>query len=128
MAKSSANSRRATPLSADEAKALVDLMDAAFENFGAAGLIPPPIIDDLEQAIGMYMIGRHLGWKVLVLVHNKRTIRKFENIVGVPIREMFPEEGPAADRSLGYKFAKSLSNFWKAVSGEVSVPNRRQIN
>ena len=30
----------------------------------------------------MYLHGRHLDWKVLVLVHNKRTLRKYEKILG----------------------------------------------
>lgn len=75
--------------------------------------------DELEAAIGMLHLGDHLGWKPLVLIHNKRTIRKYEEILGINIREFFPEEGPSADRSLGYKIAKKIGNFWKAVSGEV---------
>ncbi|WP_153116412.1 hypothetical protein [Rhodocyclus tenuis] len=76
-------------------------------------------LDELEAAIGMLHMGDHLGWKPLVLVHNKRTIRKYEEVLGINIREFFPEEGPSAHRSLGYKIAKKLGNFWKAVSGEV---------
>lgn len=76
-------------------------------------------IDELEAAFGLLHMGDHLGWKPLVLVHNKRTIRKYEEILGINVREFFPEEGPSADRSLGYKISKKLGSFWKAVSGEV---------
>lgn len=75
--------------------------------------------DELEAALGLLHLGDHLGWKPLVLIHNKRTIRKYEEILGINLREFFPEEGPSADRSLGYKVAKKLGNFWKAVSGEI---------
>jgi hypothetical protein len=75
--------------------------------------------DDLEAAIGMLHMGAHIGWKPLVLIHNKRTIRKFEEILNVEIREIFPGEGPSADRLLGYKIAKKIGNFWRAVSGDV---------
>ena len=75
--------------------------------------------DELEAAIGMLHIGDHTGWKPLVLIHNKRTIRKYEEILGITIREFFPEEGPSATRSIGYNIAKKIGNFWKAVSGEV---------
>ncbi|MRD73629.1 hypothetical protein GH865_10245 [Rhodocyclus tenuis] len=75
--------------------------------------------DELEAALGMLHLGDHLGWKPLVLIHNKRTIRKYEEILGINVREFFPEEGPSAHRSLGYRIAKKLGNFWKAVSGEV---------
>lgn len=76
-------------------------------------------IDELEAAIGMLHLGDHIGWKPLVLIHNKRTVRKYEEILGIEIREFFPPEGPSARRSLGYMVAKKIGNFWKAVSGEV---------
>lgn len=75
--------------------------------------------DELEAALGMLHLGDHLGWKPLVLIHNKRTIRKYEEILGINIREFFPEEGPSAERSMGYRIAKQIGNFWKAVSGEI---------
>ena len=75
--------------------------------------------DEFEAALGMLHVGDHLGWKPLVLIHNKRTIRKYEEILGIQIREFFPPEGPSAERSIGYKLAKKIGNFWKAVSGEV---------
>jgi hypothetical protein len=117
----------AEPLSPEKAKELTDLLDRAIDNYGGEKITDADTIDELEQAIGMYVLGRHVGWKPLVLMHNKRTIRKYEEIVGVPIRELFPEEGPAAMRSVGYRFATKLSNFWKAVSGESPVPDRRKI-
>lgn len=75
--------------------------------------------DELEAALGMLHLGDHIGWKPLVLIHNKRTIRKYEEILGITIREFFPEEGPSAHRSMGYTIAKKIGNFWKAVSGEI---------
>lgn len=75
--------------------------------------------DELEAALGMLHLGDHIGWKPLVLIHNKRTIRKYEDILGISIREFFPEEGPSAHRSMGYTIAKKIGNFWKAVSGEI---------
>lgn len=83
--------------------------------------------DDLEAALGILRMGHHFGWKVLVLIHNKRTIRKYEEILGINIREFFPEEGPSTYRSIGYRVAMTLGNFWKAVSGDVKVEGRREI-
>lgn len=88
-------------------------------------------LDELESAIGMLHLGDHLGWKPLVLIHNKRTIRKYEEILGITVREFFPEEGPSAERSIGYKIVKKIGNFWKAVSGELKddelKANRRAV-
>ena len=106
--------------SPEDAKLTLDKLDSAALEFTGD-------LAELEQAIGMYVLGRHLGWRPLVLIHNKRTIRKYEEILGISIREEFPEVGPDADRSLGFRVAKELTNFWKAVSGEEPVPNRRRI-
>ena len=84
-------------------------------------------LDELEAALGMLRMGHHFGWRVLVLIHDKRTLRKYEQILDIKIRDLFSEEGPSADRCQGYRFAKKLSSFWKAVSGDVKVPNRRLI-
>lgn len=86
------------------------------------------LFDELEKAIGMLMLGDYVGWKVLVMVHNKRTIRKYEEILGIKVREFFPEEGPVAMRSIGYEMAVKLGNFWKAVSGDIPIENRRELS
>lgn len=85
-------------------------------------------IDELQKAIGMLMTGDLFGWRVLILVHNKRTIRKYEEILGIEVKEFFPEEGPYSYRSIGYTLATKLGNFWKAVSGDVSIDKRREIS
>ncbi len=85
-------------------------------------------LDDLERAIGMLHMGFHFGWRVLVLVHSKRTIRKYEGILGIVVRDFFPEEGPSSYRSSGLKIAMGLDNFWKAVSGETKIEGRKEIS
>ena len=107
------------PLSPEEAQTLVKLVDEATRKY--AGLF-----DELESAIGMLMIGRLVGWKVLVLIHNKRSIKKYEEILGINIREYFPPEGPLIEKSIGYAIVKKLGNFWKAVSGELKDDELRE--
>lgn len=85
-------------------------------------------VEELESALGMLRLGYHVGWRVLVLVHNKRTIKKYEKILGIKIREQFPETGPSAERSLGYRMAKRIGSFWKIVSGDIKVEGRRVID
>lgn len=84
-------------------------------------------MDELESAIGMLRLGHHFGWKVLYMIHSKKTIRKYEEILDIKIREIFPEKGPSANRSIGLGLAEKFSNFWKVVSGEVKIENRRKI-
>lgn len=75
-------------------------------------------VDELESALGMYVLGFHLGWKVLYMIHSKRTIRKYEDLLGIRVKEVFDELGPDADRTSAYRIIMAASNFWKAVSGE----------
>lgn len=83
--------------------------------------------DELEKALGVLRLGRHLGWKPLILMHNKRTLRKYEAILGIEFRKYFPEEGPSAERPIGYRIAKQLGKFWKAVSGDEKIEDKRTI-
>ncbi|WP_263769126.1 hypothetical protein [Propionivibrio soli] len=106
------NLHRLAPSSRERAEQLYDIERQATARFSGQ-------IDELEAAIGMLHLGDHIGWKPLVLIHNKRTIRKYEEILGIQIRDFFPEEGPSAERSLGYKIATKIGNFWKAVSGDI---------
>lgn len=84
-------------------------------------------LDELEAALGMLHMGHHFGWKVLYLVHSKRTIRKYEGILGIKIRDIFPETGPSSYRSYGLHIVERLTNFWKAIGGEEKIEKRREI-
>ena len=104
--------KRKTPLATpEEAVERYGLMDRAIRGEGFQ-------IDELESALGMYMVGHHFGWKVLHVVHSKKTIRRYEEILGIKISEAFDEVGPDADRTNAYKIMQTVSNFWKLVSGE----------
>lgn len=102
----------------DEAKRRHEFMDDVILNFHGQ-------LDELESALGMYMLGRHLGWKPLYIVHSKKTVAKYEAILGINVREEFPETTPDSERSLGYVAVQKISNFWKAVSGEEKLDIER---
>ncbi len=106
------NLARMAPLTQDQVWEMYEIERKAFASFRG-------LIDEYEAAVGMMHLGYHVGWKPLVLIHNKRTIKKYEEILGINIREMFPDEGPSWERSRGYSLVKQLGNFWKAVSGEL---------
>ena len=103
----------ATPLATpEEAQARYQFMDRVIRNLDDGH------IDELESALGMYMLAHHFGWKVLYLIHSKRTIKKYEQILGIKLSEVFEPVGPDADRTNAHKIITVASNFWKAVSGE----------
>lgn len=113
--------KRKTPaIKPEEALKRHSVMDEAIVRFEGN-------LDELESALGMYMVGRHFGWKVLYIIHTKKTIRKYEEILGIAVREAFEPAGPDADRSNGYRALEAVSNFWKAISGEVSIPDKKLV-
>ena len=115
------SSRRPPPVTPEEAKRFIDVIDGAIAGFEGN-------VDHLEAAIGMLLVGRVVGWKVILLVHNKRTIRRYEEILGVDIRKFLPEETSHSARSLAYRAVQAIGNFWKAVSGDISIPDRREFS
>jgi len=105
----------------DEQKQELEELEAnALANFEGAA-------DELETALGMLRLGHHVGWKVLYVVHSKRTIRKYEDILGIKVRDIFPETGPSSYRSYGLIVVEKFTNFWKAISGEQKIDRRRDI-
>lgn len=115
------NLKKLKPRDLDRANELERIEREAIANFHGP-------LDELFGAIGMLRMGDHFGWRVLVLIHNKRTIRKYEAILDIKVRYFFPEEGAASERSVGYTIVKKIGNFWKAVSGDIKIDQRRELS
>ena len=112
---------RVARLSAEQELQIKIIEEKAIANFKGQ-------LDELESALGMLRMGHHFGWKVLYLIHSKRTIRKYETILGdIKIRDLFPETGPSSYRSYGLAYADKYPNFWKVVSGEFKILDRKKI-
>lgn len=91
---------------------LARIADRAFEGFKGDSRT-------LQAAVGMLFIGRRFGWKVLFLIHDRKTVRKYEKILGIDVRQQFPPVGDRAEKSIAYLAVQKVSNFWKAVRGEI---------
>lgn len=93
---------------------IFSLMDQQIDRFRGE-------LSDLESAIGMLMIGRHYGWRVILLVHSPSTVRKYLKILGLKnLRDVLPEVGVLAHRSEAWRDIEGTDNFWKAVRGQIS--------
>lgn len=84
-------------------------------------------LTQLEAALGMLRIGHHVGWKVLYILHSKKTVRNYEQILNIKIRDIFPESGPSSYRSFGYNLALRFSNFWKVAGGDTKIPRKKDV-
>ena len=93
-------------------KELVKILDDAVLRFKGN-------TQELRGAIGALVMGRHLGWKPLFVMINKNTVKKYESILDVDFREVLPETGPRSEKSVAWLAVQKVSNFWKAVKGEI---------
>ena len=73
----------------------------------------------LSNAIGYLMLGRQFGWRAMFVMYDKKSIKDYEKLLDFDSREFFPEVGPRADKSLAYSALQNVTNFWKAVKGEI---------
>jgi hypothetical protein len=73
------------------------------------------------------MVGRRIGWKPLLLIHDKKTIRQNEGILDIDIRRDLTEVGERADKSIAWKLVQEVSSFWKAVRGEIKKVRSPEI-
>ncbi|MFN9473167.1 hypothetical protein [Acidovorax sp.] len=95
-------------------KDLLAIIDRAVDEFNGD-------LDELESAIGMLVLGRHYGWRVMLLIHSPSTIRKYTKILNVQsLRDVLPEVGVLAHRSKAWRLVEGTRNFWKVVRGQVS--------
>lgn len=79
-------------------------------------------IREFERAVGTLYVARYTGWKPMYLTHDRKSVKKYEDHLGIKFQEVVEAEGPAAKRSLAYlllcKAKKTLTNFWAVVRGE----------
>jgi hypothetical protein len=101
-------------------KQLVELIDKAIKDFQGHS-------DSLSGAIGYLMIGRKFGWRVMFFIHSQSKVRKYEKILGIDSREVMPEIGPMARKAVVWQALQKVSNFWKAVKGEVAGIKSKEI-
>ncbi len=85
-------------------------------------------LTQLEAALGMLRMGHYYGWKVLYLIHSKKTIRNYEAILNIKVRDVFDETGPNSYRSIGFTIAEKFSNFWKVAGGDIKIPHKQQTD
>lgn len=113
------NLTRLKPLSVEKLKHLQEIELRAIAKFHGN-------LDELESALGFLRLGFQYGWRPLAIVHSKKTFKKYEQILEISARELFPEETPTSDRSMGYTIAKKLSKFWQIVNGEEKIEHKRE--
>ncbi|MDD5383850.1 MAG: hypothetical protein PHG89_03080 [Gallionella sp.] len=115
------NLTKLKPLSVEKLKQLQEIELQAIAKFSGQ-------LDELESALGFLRMGFQFGWKPMAIIHSKKTFKKYEQILDINARELFPEDTPTSERSNGYALAVKLSKFWKIVNGEEPIENKRALS
>jgi hypothetical protein len=78
-------------------------------------------LDVFESAVGALMLGRFAGFDALRVIHNSRTLKKYETILcGISFKERLQSRTPESQRVNGIRYAEKFKQFWKALAGGVA--------
>lgn len=94
---------------------LLKIVDSATERYKGDCTV-------LETAIGALVVGRVIGWKPLFLIHANPTIKRYEQVLQISFRDVLPDVGRRADKSLAWHVVQSGKKFWDVF--RASVPGR----
>jgi hypothetical protein len=79
----------------------------------------------LESALGALVLGQYFGWRVLKIMHNPSTYRRYETVLGVKFKDVCPEITETGKRkSIGYAITQKLGSFWAVILGKRKVPQK----
>ena len=82
----------------------------------------------LESALGALIMGQYFGWRVLKILHNPLTYRRYEKILGLNFQDACPETtGYSETKSVGYAITQKIGSFWAVVMGKRKVEDKGLI-
>jgi len=76
----------------------------------------------LAHAIGYLVVGRYVGWRVIRIICAKETYAKHQKILGVEFKDVLPERGRFARKSLALSFLDRVGGFWDYVRRSGPIP------
>lgn len=95
-------------------KDLLDLIDRETKEYHGQ-------IDHLYEAVGMVVVGRLMGWRVMRFVSSNRCWKIATNLFGDP-RLLMDEKGKYYKKSIALSVVDKLGTYWDIVKRNVSMP------
>jgi hypothetical protein len=78
-------------------------------------------LEDLYRAVGMMVVGRYFGWRVMRLVSTRSDWTHATAMFDDP-KMWMRDRDRFAYRSYGLHLADELGKFWEIIRGVVSIP------
>ena len=73
-------------------------------------------LDDFYQAVGMIVVGRYFGWRVMRLVSSRKCWMTASKLFGDP-KNLMKDREKYATRSKGLAFIDSVGGYWDFIKG-----------
>lgn len=89
---------------------MLDLMELKASEYTGLG-------GDLISAVGVLVLSRFYGWRVIRLIASRRQWNVANKIFG-NIKSMTPERGEYARKSVGLAIADKLGDYWSYMRGQ----------
>lgn len=78
-------------------------------------------ISHLYEAVGMIVIGRLFGWRVMRLTSGRRVWSDATKLFGDP-KELMEEKGRYYEKSVGAAIVDKMGNYWEVVKRHQVMP------
>lgn len=82
-------------------------------------------MDDLYQAVGMLVVGRFYGWRVMRIAGTHANWKTANAIFG-DLKTLMKEREEFSHRSLGLDLADQVGKYWEIVRGVVKIPQQEK--
>ena len=76
-------------------------------------------LDDLQAAVGMVVVGRLYGWRVIRLISSKRQWKFTCSLFG-DLKEILPERPELSQKSVGLAIVDKAGDYWDVIKGNAS--------
>jgi len=77
-------------------------------------------IDDLYKVVGMIVVGRLYGWRVMRLITSGPLWKSAFKLFGDP-KELMPQRGKYSHKSIGLRVVDEIGGYWDVIKGIVRV-------
>lgn len=82
----------------------------------------------MESAVGALVMGQYFGWRVLKLLHNPGTYRRYEKVLGIEFKDHCPPITEIGKKkSTGYAITEAIGSFWAVIMGKRKVTDKGMI-
>lgn len=92
---------------------MLELIDKKASEYSGMG-------GDLISAIGIFVLCRLYGWKVMRLISSRRQWNLANEIFG-DMKTITPDRGKYARKSVGLIIADKLGDYWAFVRGQINT-------